>query len=406
MNVAIRRYPAVLSFALAITLGGCHASTGPAPFGGVMPAGTVPRAASAPQGRLGNVLMTKDGGEIFGFDINQNGADGALASSRDTNKPGVYRVSVETFDQDTGAITSSFAEQTSSTSSFGFDGIFMGDAGLVTHYVTPKGGIYATRYYELMNPVTAQRFTGKWVSPIPDIDVLQAGVNQSTAKAVLFAIELKNGDRPVLVATDVANAVIDNVIPLDPSLFGGANGPQLGQYIAGDSAVIALSPDAGTVGGQAPLNVVVNLTTGKQIRFPGYNNGNFHAGSVDGIAVDPNTGVEVTTTALNSQVEFYDVVKRVGITAAQLPCTTSTGQTTSGTGIAADPIHKLFLVTVPTSGCNGGGQIVVYNERGVVVETISGFTFALAEPAPVLNPSKRMGWTFGPKFSQLQQFFY
>jgi hypothetical protein len=41
-------------------------------------------------------------------------------------------------------------------------------------------------------------------------------------------------------------------------------------------------------------------------------------------------------------------------------------------------------------------------------ETITGFHFAIGEPAPAVNPGKRMGWAFaGPGgFTQLQQFFY
>src|SRR5277367_3519774 len=53
------------------------------------------------QAGLGKVLTTKDGGQIFGFDIDQNGDDGVLASA----VVGGTAVSVETFDQDTGKIT-------------------------------------------------------------------------------------------------------------------------------------------------------------------------------------------------------------------------------------------------------------------------------------------------------------
>jgi hypothetical protein len=51
---------------------------------------------------------------------------------------------------------------------------------------------------------------------------------------------------------------------------------------------------------------------------------------------------------------------------------------------------------------------VVYDESGNFVEAITGFKLAIGEPAPVINPSKRMGWAFGGPggFSQLQQFFY
>lgn len=403
------RFAATLSVCVGtLALGACRGGGSPAGSQTVIPATNAVRSAPLAAGRLGSVLNTQDGGQVFGFDINQNGADGALASSRSTNKPGIYTVSVETFNQDTGAITSSFAKETGRTNSYAFDGIFAGDTGLVTHYTTPKGTIYATRSYELMGPVTAQKFTGPWSQPTPDIDILQAGVNQTTPTAVLFAIELKNADVPDLIVSDVAHNTISNVIHLDPNLFGGANGPMLGQFVRANEAVIALSPDAGAVGapGAAPLNIVFNLATGAKTQFKGFNNGFYGSGYVNGLAVDPNTGVAATTTELNAQVEFYDIAKRKGIVAAQLPCTSDTSQSFSAAGVAADPVHKLFLVSAPFYACGSGSALIVYDEAGKLVETITGFTFALAEPAAVLNPSKRMGWTFGPKFSQLQQFFY
>jgi len=223
---------------------------------------------------------------------------------------------------------------------------------------------------------------------------------------VLFAIELKNQDQPDLVVTNIAANSVSKTIHLDPNLFGGANGPQMAQYTTANEAVIGLSPDGGTVGGQAPINAVVNLQTGKMTQFTGYNNGFYHAGAVNGTAVDPNTGIEATDTELNSQVEFYDVNHAKGIAFAQLPCTTDVSQTTSGAGIANDPMHKLFLVMEPQNACGPGSALQVYDEAGNLVETITGFQFFLGEPPAALNPSKRMGWAFGPHLSQLQQFFY
>lgn len=356
---------------------------------------------------LGAVLSTSDGGQIFGFDINQAGDDGVLASARTINAKGEVTVSVETFDQNTGAITGSFASYTGFRNEYGMDGIFAGDVALITHYVTPSGSIYARRVYEVMNPVTAGKFTGPWTAPIKDIDVLQGAENQTTSTSVLFAIELKNADKPDLIVTDLARNTISRTIPLDANLFGGADAPVLGQFTAANAAIIALSPDAGAVNGQAPLNISIDLGTGKMTRFSGYNNGPFGAGYVTGMAVDPNTGVAATVTELNAQVEFYDMARKVGITAEQLPCTGDTDQLSAGSGIAVDPVNKLFLVTEKLY-CTGsqGSAILVYDETGKLQETIPGFTFAIGEPAPVINPSKRMGWAFGPTFSQLQQFFY
>jgi len=358
---------------------------------------------------LGKVLTTSDSGQIFGFDIDQAGTDGVLASAQTIDDQGDVKVSMQTFDQDTGAITNTFAKYTGLRNEYGVDGIYAGDVALVTHYVTPKGSIYAKRLFEVMNPVTANAFTGAWTPPIADLDIQQAAENQTTSTAVLFAIELKHQDKPVLIASDIARNTFANVIKLDPNLFGVADGPQLGQFTAANEAVIALTPDAGAVHGEPPLNVLVNLQSGKITQFNGYNLGPYHAGGVNGLAVDPNTGVAATTTELNAQVEFYDLTKKTGIAAVQLPCTGDTDELNNGSGIAMDPINKLFLVTETYyCGTTQNGAIMVYDETGTLIETITGFHFVIGEPPPALNPGKRMGWAFGGPggVSQLQQFFY
>ena len=358
---------------------------------------------------LGNVLTTKDGGEIYGFDIDQNGKDGVLASAGYSGN--TFFVSVETFNEDTGEITKSFATKNSARNSYSVDGIFAGDVGLITHYIIPKGSIYAKRVYEVMNPVTANKFTGSWTPPPKDIDIQLAAENQATSTSVVYAIKLKQEDAPVLVVSDVANNTFSNVIKLDPNSFGLEFGPQLGQYSAANQAIIALSPDGGAVGGEAPLNYLIDLSTGKKTSFAGYNNGGYHAGYVNGLATDPNTGVTATDTELNAQVEFYDMAKETGITAVQLPCTGDADQSYSGWGIAVDPVNQLFLVAAPDACGGTSGSIVVYDERGNHIETIPGIPIAIGEPPPAINPNKRMGWAFGGstnggEFNQLQQFFY
>jgi hypothetical protein len=383
---------------------------------GVVLAGSA-AAHRAPQSRahpgsapgLGAVLTTSDGGQIYGFDIDQSGNDGVLASAQTIDGNGDVKASMQTFDANTGKITKTFAAYTGHKNEYGMDGIFAGDVALVTHYITPKGTIYAKRKYEVMNPVSGGAFTGAWTPPLKDMGVLEAPSNQSTSTTVLFGIELKKQDNPVLIVSDIAANAFPKVIKLDPDLFGLADSPNLGYYEAGNEAVLALSPDAGAVHGKPPLNVLVDLSTGESTTFNGYNNGFYHAGSVDGFAVDQNTGVGATDTELNAQVEFYDFISKSGIAAVQLPCTGATDQSNSGSGIAVDPVHKLFLVT-DYFYCDGskGSAIVVYDEKGKYLESITGFHFAIGEPPPVLNPKKRMGWAFGGPggFDQLQQFFY
>ena len=344
---------------------------------------------------LGNMLTAK-GQQIFGFDIDRNGNDGMLATA--TN--------VETFDQDTGAITKTFPKTLPPGTSYSADGIAAGDVGLITRYVQPQGKLFAIRHYNVMNPVTKNRFTGKWTPPIKDIDVYFFGPNQDTSTTAVFAIELKKQDRPIVFSSDVANNTFGKVIKLDPNLFSLGDGPQFGQDSATNQAVIATSPDGGRVGGNAPINVLIDLQTGKQKEWNGFNNGPFGAGYVNGLAVDSTTGIAATTTELNAQVEFYNLSNETG-TYTQLPCTGNASQLNSGSGISSDPINGLFLVT-ETYYCSGsqGSAIVVYDESGNFVEAITGFSFPIGPSGPAINPSKRMGWAIGPRLNQLQQFYY
>lgn len=349
---------------------------------------------------LGNVLTSKDGGQIFGFSIDQFGDDGVLATA----------TSVETFDQNTGKIIKSFGKDLGPDSDYVVNGIAAGNVGLVEIEKVPQGELYPHKHYKVMNPVTGNKFTGDWTPPLKGLIAQQMSSDQASQTSLLFALKsAKAGEDPVLVVSDVAANTFTNIIKLDPNLFCGCDGPLLGQFTSANKAAFALSPDGGAVRGEAPVNVLVDLDSGKTTQFSGYNNGFFHAGYVNGFAVDPNTGVAATTTELNSQVEFYDLKKKTGITFTQLPCTTDTDQINSGSGIAVDPVNKLFLVT-DQFYCDGsqGSAVVVYDEAGNFVETITGFNMAIGEPAPVLSPSKRMGWVFsGPDgFSQLQQFFY
>lgn len=347
---------------------------------------------------LGAVLSTSDGGQVFGWDIDETGADGVLASAQDVEK-GV-RVSMQTFDQTTGAITGTFARDSGPKNSYGVDGVFAGDVALVTHYVVPRGSIYAKRLYEVMNPVTGEEFTGSWAPPVKDFDVLQSGDDQTTT-SVLYGIELRRDDDPALVVTKVA-ANASTLIELDPNVYRDGT-TVMAQDAATNQAVLASSN--GAVGGPPPLNSIVNLRNGRVERWEGLNLGPYGAGFVNGIAVDSGTGMAATTTELNAQVEFYDLAERTGF-AVQLPGTGPTSQLNSGTEVTADPKHHLFLVADPVYAPTGGSAIVVYDEQGNVVEAIPGFHFSFTPGRIAVNPKTRTGWADGPGVNQLQQFFY
>ena len=368
------------------------------------PSGARLHPARGPRVGLGEVLSTPDGGQIFGWDVNRSGTDGVLTTSKVVG-PGRYQVSVETFDQTTATVTHVFAKARGRQHSFLGDGIFAGDLGLITHYVTPPGQIFPRREYDLMDPVSGGRFTGTWTPPVQNFDVIQAAVNQSTSTSAIYGIDLNHAGRPLLVATDL-RAGTTTTFNLDPDTFGIGD-VQLAQDTATNQAVLATSN--GGVGGPPPLNTLIDLTTGETTQFEGLNNGFFGAGFVNGLAVDSTTGIAVTTTELNAQVEFYDLAAQTGF-AVQLPGTENTSQLNSGAAVANDPVNGLFLVADPVFAPTGGSAIVVYDEQGNLVESITGFSFSNAtRVVPIrvaVNPALRMGWVDGPGIDQLQQFFY
>jgi hypothetical protein len=383
--------------ALTSACAGVGGSTPATPLGttqlNAQPLSAQPAARHAGTG-LGKVLTSK-GGQIFGFGINSAGNDGILATSE----------SIESFDQDTGKITATFPKKVPSGTSYSMAGIVTGDTALAIRYVTPKNSIYAKRFYDTIAPSTKNKFTGKWTPPLKDIQVEQIGPNQTATSSAVYAIELQNNDNPDLLISDIAGNTTSKVVKLDPNLFALGNGAQLGQDTKTNQAVFALSPDYGAVGGEPPMNVIFNMKTGKMTSFNGFNNGYFHAGYVNGMAIDSNTGTFATDTELNAQVEFYNVGSKGG-SYVQLPCTGSSSQTNAGSGIANDSVNGLFLVTEQYYACGSGSAILVYDEKGNLKETLTGFTFPVGVGAPQLNPSKRMGWVTGPSLTQLQQFYY
>jgi len=110
-------------------------------------------------------------------------------------------------------------------------------------------------------------------------------------------------------------------------------------------------------------------------------------------------------------VEFYKLSTGKG-KAVQIPVLFGGGALTNGGSVAADPINHLFLVTQRNStfSPNGGSTVIVYDERGKLVEYINGFNFlnqfSVVVPHVAVNPSNRTGYVDGPNPNQLQEFTY
>jgi hypothetical protein len=345
-------------------------------------------------------VYSKFGGSIFGFDIDQNGTEGVFSEGQSLPN-GNTLAAVETFDQVTGKIVKVVKKSDNSLDDFVTHGIVGTSIGLVEHQIVPQ--LYITkRVYEELNPLDANKFTGKWKVPLTKDDIIIAvSRDQGSATTAVFAFE--NGQFTSFVfGANLAAKTVGPIVNLNDQVFGF-------NFTVTNQAVIASS--TGAVGGPAPQIALANLTTGEVTQFTGVPEPPLGPGSVNGIAVDSEDGIAVTATELNGNITFYDLAKQTGFLVA-LP---DAGQLTSGTDVEFDPVHKLFFVAQQVSGTASGSSIQVYDTKGNFVESLNGFNFSddssVIGTYIALNPSNRSGFvnSAGPEGTQgnaLQSFTY
>lgn len=356
------------------------------------------------------IVHSMFGGQIFGFDIDQNGTEGVLSEAQDIGVKGKVLAAVETFDQVTGEILS-VVKKLQTKDDFLTLGIVGNSVGLVEREHV-EGIFVAKRIYDELNPMSANKFTGKWKAPLTSHDIIM-GVSRNqgaggTFTTAVLAFENGGNDDTFVFGTNVTTKKFGpQVILTDPTFFF-SNEPAVGYDYVTNQAVVASSD--GAVGGPAPQIALVDLTTGAVTQFAGIlGPPPYHQGSVNGIAVDSEDGIAVTTTELDARVEFYNLKKKSGF-AVTLPG--NVGQLESGSDVQYDPVHKLFLVAQSVSSTGSGSSIQVYDTKGNLVESLNGFnfsnTFNVVFTHIALNPLNRGGYVDGPdpSVTEIQSFTY
>ena len=355
-------------------------------------------------GPTGVIVHSQFGGQIFGFDIDQNGTEGVLAEAK-TGTGGKVLAAVETFDQSTGKILK-VVKKTTTMDDFITLGVVGSSVGLIEHEHV-QGALNVTRTFQVMNPLSSNTFTGTWTPPLKKTDLISAvSRNQGVSGSAVLAFHNTGGETRFVFGTDVAGNNFGPQINLKDSTFSSS--PQLAYDAINNVAVVAASD--GAVGGPAPEIVLVNLTTGQFTEFPGLlGPPPFHQGFINGLAVDAADQIAVTTTELDFSVEFYDLTTHTGFSVI-LPG--ATGQIQSGSDVEYDPVNKLFFVAQSVSSTSSGSSIHVYDIHGNLVESLNGFnfsnTFNVIPTHIALNPTNRAGYVDGPSanVTQIQAFTY
>jgi hypothetical protein len=357
------------------------------------------------------IVHSKFGGQIFGFDIDQNGTEGVLSENK-LLANGKVLAAIETFDQKSGKILDVVAE-TENNDNFLTLGIVGTSVGLVEQEVVP--GMFVTqRIYDVLSPLDSNSISSTWTPALTKDDIIlgisrnQYSANQGPATNAVLAYENGGNLTSFVFGTNIAANTSQPFIPLTNPIFDFNEAPVVAYDSAANRAIVASSN--GEVGGPAPVFALVDLTTGEVNEFNGIR-GPFpdRQGSINGIAVDSEDGIVCTTTEVDFRVEFYNLAAKTGF-AENLPG--ATGQIQSGSDVEYDPVHKLFFVAQSVSSTAAGSSIQVYNPKGQLVESLNGFSFSNASnvvPLHIaLNPSHRSGYVDGPDsgVTEIQSFTY
>jgi len=340
----------------------------------------------------GKILVhSKFGGQIFGFDIDQNGTEGLLSEAQMLPN-GTVLAAVETFDQQTGTILR-VVQETKTQDDFITMGIVGNSVGLVEreHVI---GFDRVQRTFQVINPLALNQFTGVWTPPIGSQHIIMpTGVSRSQGVPNVAVFAYDNSDQfiPYVFSSNVAANTFGPIVKITDSNNFGSVPPPIAYDSETNQAILGGGPGCF---GCLPVIGVVDLTAGTFTEFTGIG-----FGFVNGLAVDAADGIACTTTEDDAGVEFYDLTTQTGFTVT-LP--RSGGQQFySGADVEFDPRHKLFLVAQPNSSSSpSGSSIYVYDTNGDLKETLNGFNFSNAFnviPAHIaLNPSKRSGFVDGP----------
>jgi hypothetical protein len=349
----------------------------------------------------GLIVHDKFGGQIFGFDVDQNGAEGVLSEAQTLNNGNVL-AAVETFDQKTGKILKVLIK-TQTMDDFLTQGVVGTSVGLIEreHQVS---FLHIKRTFHTINPLTANKFTGLWTPPIGQKHLLTSvSRSQGTANVAAYAEDISGNFITYVFSSNVAANTFGPIVKITDQDFTSGSNPALAYDSKTNQAVLGHE----TLGNPfvPPKIALVNLATRKFTKFTGVG-----TGAVNGMAVDSATGIACTTTEIDFSVQFYNLKKQSGFSQT-LP--RATNQIQSGGDVAFDPIHKLFLVAQPVSSTSANGSSIhVYDEKGNLKKSLNGFNFSNVGnviPAHIaLNPTRRTGFVDGPDpgVTEIQSFTY
>jgi hypothetical protein len=344
---------------------------------GLAAAQTAPTRSPKGPGKI--VVHPKFGGQISGYDIDQNGTEGVLAEQK-TLANGDTLSAVETFDQGTGKILKVIRKGITQFDDDIVIGIVGTSTGIVLHEHAAANG--TVRTYHLISPLDANKYTGIWQPPHYDSNDIVSGVshNQGATEAAFFVLhDVYPGTTYFAFEEDMQKQTFGKEITMTSPDFEPFTPVAFAFDVKTNAGVLAEAQGCNYCVMQVGL---VNLDTGNFDEFQGLGKG------LQGLAVDSEDGVACTTSADTASVQFYDLKTQTGII-EDLPG--GVGQAQSGFDVEYDPIHKLFLVFQP-DGPGEHSYIQVYDPKGNLVDSVDFGPYNHFGGYIALQPKQRSGF--------------
>lgn len=338
-----------------------------------------PKGQAASVSGANVIVVPKFGGQIFGYAVDPTGPEGMLSESVSLPN-GNFLAATETFDQSTGQIVHVIAK-TETQDDFVTQGIF-GQVGLVLYQHRGQN------FFPTMKPFEGNKLNGLWKPPImPQYQLWTMSANQGTSEIAAYQSSFETGLTYVF-SSNIANNTfgpqisLQSIINVDEFFH-----PQIALDSKTNQAVLADSQDCPEP--DCVMSVaLVNLTTGEINEFTD----NLGVGTVNGLAVDPETGIACTTTAIDQGIEFYDLAAQTGFE-VPVPNSNVVGFPLD---VESDPVHRLFLVSQFSSNGNLNDpqpRVYVYDEAGKLQETVVVPQRIPISPVRLaLNPASRTGF--------------
>lgn len=355
----------------------------------LLPAATLPCAAGPV------VVQSALGGSIIGYDVDRTGTMGIL--SEYVPHGNANDVAVETFDLATGAIVKVVKKKISTKDDYVVLGVVGAGAGLVeTEHV---GDLFVDkRTYNAIDPLSGEKFTGKWTPPLSKKDILlSASVNTGASTTAFMGFPNTGSGHTFVFASDVVGNTFGSKIEIVDDVFDFNDSPVMAYDSQSNMAFVGASVGCNPSCFSELRSIdLASGAVGDAVRV-GH-------GFVNGIAADEEHGIIATATELDFTVEFYNE-KTHQLVRTVLQGATS--QINSGTDVQFDPMHKPFFVGQPFSSTGPNSSIQVYDRKGVFVESINNLHLPASASRIALNPALRRGFVQSSQDgSQLQIFSY